>query len=113
MSATDVVVNITLVIVYSNNMSVITVKTGTLGQSLQAEEARPGKSILCFMYTCKYWPLYTTVTVNGNPLSMEVDTGVLVSITSLETFKIIQKGDSPLRLGELAVKLQTYTEEPI
>ena len=34
-------------------------------------------------------PLYATVTVNGNPLSMEVDTGTSVSITSLETFRTV------------------------
>ena len=56
-------------------------------------------------------PLYTTVTVNGNPLSMEVDTGA--SITSLETFKTIREGESPLSLGESDMKLQTYTGEPI
>ena len=43
-------------------------------------------------------PLYATVTVNGNPLSMEVDTGASVTITSLETFKIIQNGESALRV---------------
>ena len=58
-------------------------------------------------------PLYATVTVNGNPLSMEVDTGASVSITSLETFKTIQNGESPLQLEEPSVKLQTYTGESI
>ena len=59
-------------------------------------------------------PLYATVTVNGNPLSLEeVDTGASVSITSLETFKTIQNGESPLQLEEPSVKLQTYTGESI
>ena len=36
-----------------------------------------------------------------------------VSITSLETFKTIQNGESPLQLEEPSVKLQTYTGESI
>jgi hypothetical protein len=47
-------------------------------------------------------PLYATVTVNGNPLSMEVDTGASVSITSLETFKTIQNGESTLQLERVS-----------
>ena len=58
-------------------------------------------------------PLYVTITVNGNPLAMEVDTGASVSITSLETFKAIQNGESTLQLEESSVRLQTYTGEPI
>ena len=58
-------------------------------------------------------PLHVTVTVNGSPLSMEVDTGASVSITSLETFKSIQEGESRLELKESMVKLQTYTGESI
>ena len=58
-------------------------------------------------------PLYATITVNGNPLAMEVDTGASVSITSLETFKAIQNGESTLQLEESSVRLQTYTGEPI
>ena len=44
---------------------------------------------------------------------MEVDTGASVSITSQETFKAIQNGESTLQLEESSVKLQTYTGEPI
>ena len=58
-------------------------------------------------------PLYATITVNGNPLAVEVDTGASVSITSQETFKAIQNGESTLQLEESSVKLQTYTGEPI
>ena len=58
-------------------------------------------------------PLYATVTVNGIPLSMEVDTGASVSIISLETFQTIQNGDAILELKESNVRLQTYTGESI
>ena len=58
-------------------------------------------------------PIYATVTVNGNSLSMEVDTGASVSISSLETFKTIQNGESTFQLEESTVKLQTYTGESI
>ena len=58
-------------------------------------------------------PLYATVTVNGIPLSMEVDTGASVSIISLETFQTIQNGDAILELKESDVRLQTYTGESI
>ena len=58
-------------------------------------------------------PLYATITVNSNPFAMEVDTGASVSITSQETFKAIQNGESTLQLEESSVKLQTYTGEPI
>ena len=58
-------------------------------------------------------PLYAMVTVNGIPLSMEVDTGASVSIISLETFQMIQNGDAILELKESNVRLQTYTGESI
>ena len=58
-------------------------------------------------------PLHATVTVNGSPLAMEINTGTSVSIASRETFESIQKGESTLELKETTVKLQTYTGEPI
>ena len=58
-------------------------------------------------------PLYATVTINGSPLSMEIDTGASVTIASLETFNAIREGESSLELTQSNVKLQTYTGEPI
>ena len=58
-------------------------------------------------------PLHATVTVNGNPLSMEIHTGASVSIVSLETFRTIQYGEYTLQLEESTEKLQTYTGESI
>ena len=58
-------------------------------------------------------PLHETVTVNGSPLAIKIDTGASVSIASRETFESIQKGESTLELKETTVKLQTYTGEPI
>ena len=49
-------------------------------------------------------PLHATITVNGSPLSMEIDTGASVSIA--KTFETIQQGEETL-------ELQTYTGEPI
>ena len=58
-------------------------------------------------------PLYATVTVNGKQLTMEVDTGASASIINQETFELIREGQSVLELQKSAVKLQTYTGEPI
>ena len=58
-------------------------------------------------------PLYATVTVNGNPLSMEIDTGASVSIISRETFDAIREGELTLELAEPTVKLHSYSGEPI
>ena len=58
-------------------------------------------------------PLYATVIVNGQPLSMEVDTGASVSIASQETFESIREGESSLELEAPTVRLKTYTGEPI
>ena len=54
-------------------------------------------------------PLQTTIRVN----EMEIDTGASVSIVSEETFNKIQEGQSKLELKPVAVRLQTYTGEPI
>ena len=61
----------------------------------------------------KVKPLYVTVDVNGNPLSMELDTGASVSIASQSTFDSIQVGESMLELDKSTVRLQTYTGEQI
>ena len=45
-------------------------------------------------------PLLATVTVNGNPLSMEIDTGASVLIASLDTFESIREGEHSLKLEE-------------
>ena len=58
-------------------------------------------------------PLQTTITVNGNPLTMEVDTGASVSIINRTTFDCIQNGQFTLDLNESNVRLSTYTGEPI
>ena len=58
-------------------------------------------------------PLYATVNVNGHPISMEIDTGASVSITSREVFEQIREGESHLELEKPAVHLQTYTGESI
>ena len=58
-------------------------------------------------------PLYVTVTVNGNPLAMELDTGASVSMTSQSTFEAIRIGESTLDLDKSTVKLQTYTGQQI
>ena len=58
-------------------------------------------------------PLQTTITVNGNPLTMEVDTGASVSIINRTTFDRIRNGQSTLDLNKSNVRLSTYTGEPI
>ena len=47
---------------------------------------------------------------NSNPISMEIDTGVSVSLISLETFESIRHGESILELEQTPVELQTYNE---
>ena len=104
-------------------MSVIIAKKRTFGQSLQEKDSSIPEEAhiveeeeysIFHVGSGRVRPLYATVTVNGNPLSLEeVDTGASVSITSLETFKTIQNGESPLQLEEPSVKLQTYTGESI
>ena len=61
----------------------------------------------------KVKPLYVNVTVNSNPLSMEIDTGASVSIASLSTFETIRNGESMLELDKSTVRLQTYTGQQI
>ena len=61
----------------------------------------------------KVKPLYVTVTVNGNPLSTEIDTGTSVSIASQNTLESIRNGEATLELEESTVKLQTYTGQQI
>ena len=58
-------------------------------------------------------PLYVTVSVNGNPLAMEIDTGASVSIASLKTFESIRNGESILELDKSTVQLHTYTGQQI
>ena len=58
-------------------------------------------------------PLQTTIRVNGTPVEMEIDTGASASIVREETFNKIQEGQSKLELKPVAVRLQTYTGEPI
>ena len=58
-------------------------------------------------------PLYVTVSVNGNPLSMEIDTGASVSVVSRKTFETIRNGETMLELNKSTVRLQTYTGQPI
>ena len=53
-------------------------------------------------------PYCVSVSLNGNPISMEIDTGASVSIISLEKFKSIRHGESILELEQTPVKLQTY-----
>ena len=50
-------------------------------------------------------PLQTTITVNVNPLTMEVDTGASVSIINRTTFDRIRNGQSTLDLNESNVRL--------
>ena len=58
-------------------------------------------------------PYRADVKVNGNSLSMEIDTGASVSIVSQQTFETVREGTTSLVLKESAVKLQTYTGEVI
>ena len=58
-------------------------------------------------------PLYVTVSVNGNPLAMEIDTGASVSIASLKTFESIRNGESILELDKSMVQLHTYAGQQI
>ena len=57
----------------------------------------------------KVKPLYVNITVNGNPLLMEIDTGASVSIASLSTFETVRNGESMLEMDKSTVRLQTYT----
>lgn len=43
--------------------------------------------------------LYATITMNSYPFSMEINTGVSVSIVSLEIFNAIQEGEVNTRAG--------------
>ena len=60
-------------------------------------------------------PYTASVTANGNPLRMEIDTGASVLIiVSEDTFKSIRRGRSTtLELQNTTVKLQTFTRELI
>ena len=53
------------------------------------------------------------IKTNGNPLSMEIDTGASVSVVGEETFETTRKGDEILELQKTSVMLQTYTGEAI
>ena len=79
----------------------------------EGEKQRMGKENGVFhIDASRAKPLNATITVNGNLLAMEVDTGASVSITSQETFKAIQNGESTLQLEESSVN-KIYTGEPI
>ena len=54
-------------------------------------------------------PFHATLTVNGRPLTMEVDTGASVSIISESTLESIRQGVARLELQESDTRLQTYT----
>ena len=54
----------------------------------------------------------TTLTVQGQPLEMEIDTGASVSIVSKTTWKSVwKKGEAPLKVTKKTLK--TYTGEPV
>ena len=77
------------------------------------ETSKKGAYDLYHVNSGKVKPLYVTVDVNGNPLSMELDTGASVSIASQSTFDSIRVGESMLELDKSTVRLQTYTGEQI
>ena len=58
-------------------------------------------------------PYRVSVNVNGKALSMEIDTGASVSVVGKETFDLIQRGVSSIRLQETPVTLKTYTGQQI
>ena len=51
-------------------------------------------------------PYEVTISVNGNPRRMEIDTGASVSV---ETFNAIRKGEKPMEIQKSSVRLQSYT----
>ena len=54
----------------------------------------------------------TTLTEQGQPLEMEIDTGASVSIVSKTTWKSVwKKGEAPLK--DTKKTLKTYTGEPV
>ena len=56
-------------------------------------------------------PLYLTVSANGKPLKMEVDTGAGVSIISEETYHRTWEDDQAPTIQSARIKLRTYTGE--
>ena len=56
-------------------------------------------------------PMKTTLTVQGQPLEMEIDMGASVSIVSKTTWKSVwKKGEAPLKVTKT---MKTYTGEPV
>ena len=58
-------------------------------------------------------PYRVVVNVNGNSLSMEIDTGASVSVVGKETFETIRVGVSTLKLQKTSVHLKTYTGQSV
>ena len=54
-------------------------------------------------------PYEVTISVNGNPLRMKIDTGASVSVVDKETFNAIRRGEKPLEIQKSSVRLQSYT----
>ena len=81
--------------------------------SQEEEEVRGDFSMYHVTANSPSSPFQVTVTANGRPLLMEIDTGASVSIASLHTFESLREGESTLELREPNVRLQTYTGEPI
>ena len=63
--------------------------------------------------TVSHKPYKVVVNVNGNSLSMEIDTGASVSVVGKETFESIQNSSTILDLQKTAIKLKTYTGQQI
>ena len=81
--------------------------------SQEEEEVRGDFSMYHVTANSPSSPFQVTVTGNGRPLLMEIDTGASVSIASLHTFESLREGESTLELREPNVRLQTYTGESI
>ena len=58
-------------------------------------------------------PMTVTVSINGAPIKMEVDTGAMLSIMSYSTFLATWSKRHQPELKSLKAKLRTYTGEEI
>ena len=64
------------------------------------------------LHKAKEKPMKTTLTAQGQPLEMEIDTAASVRIVSKTTWKSVwKKGEAPLKVTKKTLK--TYTGEPI
>ena len=57
--------------------------------------------------------MMVTLTLNGSPISMELDTGAGISIVSKQTYNQLWRENKPPPLQPSSVHLNTYTGEKL